>query len=73
MTNTVTYKPAFKFAGQFAPSTNALAFASYDEAYANAADKFRVWTMPISFLVVESSEPVNYRYDFDTHTTVGVS
>lgn len=61
--NTVSFKPAFKFKGQAEPSTNGQAFATYDEAYKSAEQRFQVWTMPTEFLVIESDEPVNYRWD----------
>tara|TARA_R110002126_G_scaffold242200_1_gene385441 strand:+ start:52 stop:267 length:216 start_codon:yes stop_codon:yes gene_type:complete len=65
---TTTYKPMFNF-GEYETQTNGLVFATRDEAYANASDKFRVWTMPTGFDVIESSDPVNYVYDFNTNST----
>lgn len=59
----MSFKPAFMFRGQKEPSTNQQAFATHDEAYKSAENRFMVWTMPESFLVIESDEPVNYRWD----------
>jgi hypothetical protein len=59
----MSFKPAFKFKGQAEPSTNSQAFATYDEAHKSAEQRFRVWTMPEDFCVIESDEPVNYRWD----------
>lgn len=59
----MSFKPAFKFKGQALPSTNGQAFATYEEAHKSAEQRFMFWTMPEDFLVVESDEPVNYRWD----------
>lgn len=64
---TTTYKPMFNF-GDHETQTNGLVFATRDEAYANASDKFRAWIVPTGFDVVESTDPVNYVYDFNTHS-----
>lgn len=60
----MSYKPYFEFPnGEWA--TNATAFATRDEAWAAASDRFQRWTMPIGFEARESDEPVNYTYDFE--------
>jgi hypothetical protein len=64
------YKPAFILAGESKPSVNALVFATYEEAQCNAMDKFAVWTQPISYLVIETEDAANYRYDFTKGETV---
>ena len=40
---------------------NAQRFATRQEAYDSAQDRFRVWTMPTGFYVAETNDPVNYR------------
>lgn len=59
----MSYKPAFILPGESKPCTNGQAFATHDEAYKSARSRFMVWTMPTDFTVVESEEPVNYRWD----------
>lgn len=41
---------------------NALCFATHEEAAANVAALFSRWTMVTDTRVVESSDPVNYRW-----------
>lgn len=59
----MSFKPAFKFSGQEELGTNAQAFATHREAELSAIARFQRWTMPIGYDVVESDEPVNYRWD----------
>ena len=56
----VSYAPMFKF-GDTETAGNAQRFATRQEAYDSAQDRFRVWTMPTGFYVEESDDPVNYR------------
>lgn len=41
---------------------NGLRFATYQEALENASDLMMRWMMVRNFRVVESTDPVNYRY-----------
>lgn len=41
---------------------NALRFATFEEALDNAADLKRRWFLVTSIRVVESNDPVNYRW-----------
>ena len=41
---------------------NALRFATYDEAFANARDLSLRWFAVCDYRAVESPDPVNYRY-----------
>lgn len=59
----MSYKPAFILPGESKPCVNGQAFATHDEAHKSAQARFLVWTMPSDFTVVESDEPVNYRWD----------
>jgi hypothetical protein len=41
---------------------NTLRFATHEEAAANVADLFSRWTLVTDTRVVESTDPVNYRW-----------
>ena len=57
-----SYAPIFEFShGETAG--NAQRFATLAEAKASAADRFMRWTMPTGWHVVQTEDPVNYRYD----------
>ena len=56
----VSYAPMFNF-GDTETKGNAQRFATRQEAYDSAQDRFRVWTMPTGFYVAETNDPVNYR------------
>ena len=63
-----SYAPMFTFqSGE--TKGNAQRFATRQEAYDSAQDRFRVWTMPTGFSVEETADPVNYRRE----NGVGVS
>lgn len=60
----MSFKPEVQTAGDGDTwSGNALRFATYDEAYANARDLAGRWMMVTAYRAVESSDPVNYRWD----------
>ena len=60
----MSWKPYFEFPdGEWA--TNATAFATKEEAWQSASDRFQRWTMPTGFDARESDEEVNYIYDFE--------
>lgn len=59
---TTSFKPEFRVAGDPKFYPNNIAFATKEEAEANGLDKFRKWTMAAEYRVVESDEPVNYRW-----------
>ena len=59
----MNYKPGFKLRGEEKLCTNAQVFATHDEAKASAHSRFMVWTMPEDYGVVETEDPVNYRWD----------
>ena len=56
----VSYAPMFNF-GDTETKGNAQRFATRQEAYDSAQDRYRVWTMPTGFYVAETNDPVNYR------------
>ena len=56
----VSYAPIFKFGGD-EYHANSQRFATEQEAYSSAYDRFHVWTMPTDFGTRATSDPVNYR------------
>ena len=58
----MSYKPEFKVYGDDKFYANAVVFATKEEAEGNASAKYRAWTMAEAYRVVESDEPVNYRW-----------
>jgi len=58
----VSWKPQVKTGIDPKWYGNALAFATKEEAEANARDLFARWTLCIDHRAVESTEPVNYSY-----------
>lgn len=60
----MSWKPYFEVQGEWA--TNGQAFATKEEAFASARNRFAVWTTPTDFGVRESFEDVNYRHNFET-------
>jgi len=56
----VSYAPMFNF-GNTETQGNSQRFATEQEAYDSAQDRFRAWTMPTGFFVAETNDPVNYR------------
>ena len=64
----MSWKPAFEIDNKWC--TNAQAFATKEEAEQSAYARFQVWYVPTDFRAQESDEPVNYRWDFETHMDV---
>ena len=62
---TMSFKPEFRVAGDPKFYPNNCAFATKEEALANGDHKFCNWTMAAEYRVVESDQPVNYRWNFD--------
>tara|TARA_R110001632_G_scaffold218544_1_gene347831 strand:- start:424 stop:747 length:324 start_codon:yes stop_codon:yes gene_type:complete len=60
-----SYAPMFNF-GDTETAGNAQRFGTYQEAHDSAEDRFRVWTMPTGFHVIQSPDPVNYRREDNT-------
>lgn len=58
----MSYRPMFEFAKNEIAG-NAQRFATHDEALKSAQACFMVWMMPKGYLVEESDEAVNYRWD----------
>lgn len=59
----MNYKPAFILPGEDKPCTNAQVFATKTEAEESAQSRFMRWTVPSGWTVVETDDPVNYRWD----------
>ena len=56
------YKPAFILPFEKEPCTNAQVFTTAEEAEASAHARFLVWTLPTNWGVVETEDPVNYKF-----------
>ena len=59
----MSFKPEMKVYGEPNFYQNAQAFATYDEAYASARNRFYNWTQVQEYRVAESDEPVNYVWE----------
>jgi len=57
----MSWKPEFLVQGAWCG--NAQAFETEKEAKSSAYARFMVWTMPEDYRAVESTEPVNYKWD----------
>lgn len=69
MTN---FKPTVTVAGEGKPATNALVFATIEEAQASARDLYSRWTLCIDYGTMETTDPVNYRLDLETYELTAV-
>lgn len=63
MTN---FKPTVRVAGSTKFDTNALVFATIEEAAASARDLYIRWTLCVDCGTVETDEPVNAKLDLET-------
>ena len=61
MSTAKSFKPEVKVHGSW--SSNALRFATKEEAEASADALFRRWLLCESSRAAESSDPVNYKYE----------
>ena len=61
----MSFKAFFSTSNGASWATNALAFATREEAEQYASDLFLRWTAPTHYDVRESDEPVNYRWTND--------
>lgn len=53
------FKPTVKVAGEDKFHTNALVFATIEEAQASARDLFNRWSLCVDYGTVETVDPVN--------------
>ena len=58
----MSFKPEVMVAGGNEWAGNALCFATREEAQANVEGLAQRWTLVVDFRVVESDDPVNYRF-----------
>jgi hypothetical protein len=58
------YRPMFEFASGERVG-NAQVFATHDEAWGSASNRFMRWTMPTDIGVDETDAPVNYTWTTD--------
>lgn len=59
----MSFKPEVQICGLPKWAGNALRFATREEAEANVSDLMRRWLLVTDTRVVESDDPVNYRYE----------
>lgn len=59
----MSYKPEVRTGSDPKFYGNALAFATYEEALANARDLAGRWMLVVDYRAVESDEEVNYKWD----------
>lgn len=62
----MSFKPEVIADGSGKWNTNALRFATREEAQAWVDDLAQRWRLVIDKRVVESDDPVNYRFNFET-------
>jgi hypothetical protein len=54
-------------------SSNALRFATKEEAEASGKELLSRWFVPTDSRAVESEDPVNYSFDFDQYKNVSLN
>ena len=59
----MSFKPSFKVFNEEPFYTNGQAFATREEAEKSAKNRYSAWTMCEKWDVVESDEPVSFRWD----------
>lgn len=62
--NTVSFKAEFMVEGKWYSSVR---FATEEEAHAEGHQRFMSWYQPTDMRVVPSTDPVNYKWDPETH------
>lgn len=65
-----SYKSEVLVNGQW--NTNSLRFATYDKAFASVRKLMSKWYLTEDGRAVESTDMVNYRFDFDNNCNVGL-
>jgi len=65
----LSYAPIFKFDSDEYHG-NSQRFATEQEAYDSAQDRYRVWTMPSGFSTRATSDPVNYRRKYGSDVSI---
>jgi hypothetical protein len=58
----MSWKPEIKVFGEKQFYSNSQVFETYEEAHISARNRHFNWTMAEDFRVVESEEPVNYKW-----------
>ena len=58
----MSFKPAIKVYGEEPYYTNGQTFATEEEAHKSAVNRMFNWTLAEDVKVVESDEPVNYKW-----------
>jgi len=60
------FKPTVRVSGSEKFDTNALVFATKEEAEASARDLYARWTLCVDFSTMETDDPVNYKLNIYT-------
>lgn len=63
---TKSWKPELQVSGEDGWHTNALRFATKEEAEASAQDTYGRWLLATAWRASESDDPVNYKLDLTT-------
>jgi hypothetical protein len=66
--NTKSYKPEVLVDGKWA--TNALRFATAEEAFASVMELRMRWWVPTDGRATECEDPVNYKFDFANNINI---
>lgn len=62
----MSWKPELQVSGENGWHTNALRFATKEEAEASAKELYGRWTMATAWRAAECEDPVNYRMNLET-------
>ena len=66
----MSWKAEMKCSGEW--SSNALRFATKEEAEASGKELMSRWMVPTGYQATESTDPVNYRFDFAEYKNVRI-
>ena len=61
----MSFKYGMKFKGQEESTANSVVFATHDEADSAARELMSRWFSPIGWEVIETTDAVNYTFDWD--------
>lgn len=68
----MSWQPELQVSGEAGWHTNALRFATQEEALASAKDTFSRWLLATAYRAAPSDDPVNYRLNLETFELEGV-
>jgi hypothetical protein len=64
---TMNYRSGMMVKGEDKPCTNAVVFATEKEAFEAGKELMSRWVTPYDHCVITTTEPVNYRFNFDNY------